>query len=273
MSDPQRSGDLDHLLEAAGRRPGEQRLIIVLGVVGLALALVLAAFVVGRGFAERAEQDDALPRPQGSDADSLAEAAVGGGDERSTSPRSGNPSTAPASAAGPATAATGRLVGRPWRKGVRAAAVRGVTASCRSAPSVDAGGRRVRYGPRNTVDRRPSTAWRCDGNGRGVTLRFRLARPQRIAAVGLVPGYAKTDAFNGADRYAQNRRIARVRWTFDDGAWVEQTFDTRRGVRRIQSKRIPPVQTRRVTLTIKDSSSGRRNTVAISAVRLAVPRR
>jgi hypothetical protein len=263
MSGRPGSGDLDDLYEAAGEHPGEQRTMIVLGVVGMALTLILGAFFVGRGFAEgddpRAAREESS---QGSDADNLAEAALGG--DASTAPASPNPPTS-----NEHDSATGRLTGEPWRRAVHPVAVRRVRANCRSEPSIDAGGRRVHYWADNVLDAKARTAWRCDGAGRGVTLRFTLPRQVRVAGVGLVPGYAKTDPVNGADRYAQNRRIERVRWSFDGGRWTVQTFQTAAGLRRLQPKRIPPVRTRHVTLTIEDSSDAPRNTVAISTVRLA----
>lgn len=265
MSGRPGSGDLDDLYEAAGEHPGEQRTIIVLGVVGMALTLILGAFFVGRGFAEddgpRAAREESA---QGSDADNLAEAALGG--DASTAPAGPSPASKESKER---ASSTGRLTGEPWRGAVRPVAVRRVRASCRSEPSIDAGGRRVHYWADNVLDAKARTAWRCDGTGRGVTLRFTLPRQVRVAGVGLVPGYAKTDPVNGADRYAQNRRIRRVRWSFDGGRWSVQTFKTAAGMRRLQPMRIPPVRTRHVTLTIEDSSDAPRNTVAISTVRLA----
>ena len=52
-----------------------------------------------------------------------------------------------------------------------------------------------------------------------------LGGPIRVAELALVPGYAKTDAADGTDRYAENRRITAVRWRFDDGTTVEQELD------------------------------------------------
>ena len=270
MSGPQRG--LDDLFRAAGNRSGEHRALIVLGVAGLALALILAAFFVGRGFAQSSDlaEDEVAPPPQGSQGKDLAEAALG------TRLRPGGQPVqqeAPPSRSTAQTTPNGRLLGAPWRGAVAPAGVVGAEASCRSEPSVDAGGNRVGYPANHMIDSDPGTAWRCDGPGRGVTLTFNLAQRQTVAAVGLVPGYAKTDPFSGVDRYAENRRIARVRWSFDGGGWVEQRLDTSAGNRTLQVLRVPPVPSRRVTLTIGDSAEGRRNTVAVSTVRLAGPSR
>jgi hypothetical protein len=274
MSGDHGSGGLDDLFEVAGEHSGEHRALIVLGVAGLALALILAAFFVGRGFAQSGEQAGAAPATGGGGgSDTLAEAAVGGEPRASTRHDPGRAPSATPSSTSAGAAPDGRLLGRPFHGPVTPATVLGAHASCRAEPSVDSAGSRVRYPASNMLDGTHSTAWRCAGTGRGVTLTFNLPQPRRIAQVGLVPGYAKTDAFSGADRYAQNRRIARVRWAFDGGEWVEQAFRTRPGYRDLQTMRIPAVRTRRVTVTIEQSVPGRRdNTVAVSAVRLAGPR-
>jgi hypothetical protein len=229
----------------------------MLGLAGLALAVILAAFFLGRGFS--GEDGPAAAPPGGVDG-SLGRAAA-------ATPVPGRAEAAPARVS--RSAPSGRLTAPPWTGRVRRTVIGSASAGCTADPGVDAGGRRVGYAAGNVLDRAERTAWRCDGDGRGVTLRLTLPRPKVVAAVGLVPGYAKTDPFNGVDRYAQNRRIARVRWSFDDGTWVEQTLDTRSTVRRVQTMRIPPVRTRHVALTIVDSVPAPRNTVAVSTVRLA----
>jgi hypothetical protein len=102
-------------------------------------------------------------------------------------------------------------------------------------------------------------------------LTFDLGRMRQVAAVGIIPGYAKTDPVDGTDRYAQNRRISRVRWIFDNGHVIEQRLDTAAGNRRLQVVRIAPAETRTVSLTILDSTGGSRETVAISEARIAAP--
>lgn len=272
MSGPHGYHGLDDLFEAAGEHQREHRALILLGVIGLALALVLAAFFVGRGVADSVERAAGTAAPGDAAGDeSLADAAVGGRDPSASARPSETPTRA--ASASPGTAPNGRLVGRPYRGAVAAAGVAGAAASCRAEPSVDAGGNRVSYPPANMLDAAVSTAWRCEGDGRGVTLSFRLGGRERIAQVGLVPGYAKTDPFSGVDRYAENRRISRVRWSFSGGEWVDQTFDTSANNRRMQTLRIPPVTTSRVMVSIQQSSQARRNTVAVSGVRLAGPRR
>ena len=95
-------------------------------------------------------------------------------------------------------------------------AVGSATASCQSDDSVDSAGRAVTYEPAKVYD----------GDLHRVALR-RLRRrgagqpalPEEVTVgeVGLVPGYAKTDPASGVDRYAENNRLTKVRWTFADG--------------------------------------------------------
>ncbi|MGH8839160.1 MAG: discoidin domain-containing protein [Jiangellaceae bacterium] len=127
------------------------------------------------------------------------------------------------------------------------------------------------YEPALSVDADPETAWRCPGDGVGETLVLDLGGSVRIAEVALVPGYAKTDAADGTDRYAENRRITAVRWRFDDGTTVEQELDPDPTLRDLQTFRVPPRATQRLVLEIVSSSDAERDTVAVSAVRISSP--
>ena len=129
-------------------------------------------------------------------------------------------------------------------------------AACTSAPSQDAAGAAVTYGPGQVLDGRPDTAWRCDGDGVGQQIRIDLGRRTTLRSVGIVPGYAKTDPVDGADRYAQNRRISRVRYSFDDGTTVEQEFDTAPADRAVQTLPLTGVTTTSVTVTVLASVPG-----------------
>lgn len=113
----------------------------------------------------------------------------------------------------------------------------------------------VTYGPENAVDDAPDTAWRCDGDGVGEQLEVSFPAQRTLTSAGLVPGYAKTDAYDGTDRYLQNRRISSVRYTFDDGSSVVQSFDTGTG-RNLQTIALPNVSTSHVTITILGSVDG-----------------
>jgi hypothetical protein len=126
----------------------------------------------------------------------------------------------------------------------------------------------VTYAAANAVDGEPSTAWRCPGEATGARLVLRLPGPTALAEVGLVPGYAKTDPVSGADRYAQNNRVTKVRWTIGD-ITVEQTLSGDPGDRSAQLLRIPRTDASRVTLEVLAVDLGPRNTTAISEVLLA----
>lgn len=271
-----REPGLDRLYEAAGERAGEQRALIVLGVVGVALALILSAFFVGREFSGGSDDDSGEQSPAsseiivgGGNLDSLAEAALGA---PVRPPKDGErkvPTRNPPKRNPP----RGKLIGQPYRGQISTVRPIHSSASCRAPDGQDAGGKKVRYVADNMLDRKPATAWRCNGSGRGVTLLIRLGGRTEVASVGLVPGYAKTDPVDKADRYRQNRRISRVRWTFSNGAWIEQRFNTSPTNRSLQTMRIPAVKTSTVSITIKNSVKARRNTVAISTVRLGSARR
>lgn len=139
-------------------------------------------------------------------------------------------------------------------------------ATCTARPSVDASGKRVRYVAGNTLDGDSETAWRCDGSGIGERLTFELPDDTELAEVGLIPGYAKTDPKSGADRYTENNRITRVRWTFGDGSSLVQKFDPDPDNRAMQTLRVPETETDEVTLEILEVRRGPRNTTAISEV-------
>jgi hypothetical protein len=85
----------------------------------------------------------------------------------------------------------------------------------------------VTYDATNLVDRREDTAWRAVGDGTGQQVTIRLAGVSKVHRVGLLPGYAKRDPYDGTDRWPQNRRPVAVRWTFDDGTSVVQRLADR----------------------------------------------
>lgn len=197
-----------------------------------ALLLVLAAYGVGRAFS---------------------------GSHRA---RVGVTTAAPADARASASAHQGRL---------RALHVRRVAASCTAPPAVDGAGHRVTYGVRNVLDGVPDTAWRCEGSGVGVTLTFALPKGARVAAVGLVPGYAKTDPATRVDRYAQDNRVTEVRWTVGDRSVVQRCSPAPHD-RSLRLRRIPVTATRTVRLTILSTARGSVGITAISEIRIATPR-
>ena len=135
--------------------------------------------------------------------------------------------------------ASKKPAGKPYAGTTDTARIGGASATCQSGNGVDSAGNLVSYSPGNVYDEDMTTAWRCDGDGSGQKLTVDLAGKTKIGEVGLVPGYAKTDVRSGIDRYAENDRITRVRWVFDDGTTVEQSFDPAVANRSMQSMRIP----------------------------------
>lgn len=146
------------------------------------------------------------------------------------------------------------------------------SASSYSSYGYDAGGKKSTYEPDKAIDGLVDTAWRCDGSGVGQWLRIDFRRTVTLASIGIIPGFAKTDPVDGTDRYAQNRRISAVQYTFDDGSTFQQAFNTSASVRSAQTIPLPGVSTSQVTITILSSKPGevirgkQFNQVAISEV-------
>jgi hypothetical protein len=217
------------------------RPVTLIAVAALALLLVLGAFGIGRLFADDAAQDE-------------ASTSTGSGETGETGETGGSKEKAERYA-GPVDAVT----------------VAGATATCQTANSVDAAGNPTSYEPAKAFDSDISTAWRCDGSGQGQRFTVRLPSEVVVAEVGLVPGYAKTDPASGVDRYAENNRITKVRWRFDDGTTIVQKMSGNPGDRSMRTIRVPETATRSVVIEILASQPGPRNTVAISEIRVATP--
>lgn len=197
----------------------------------VALLLVLAAYGVGRVFSGAS-----APQRGGSTAAVVASSA--------TSPHAGR---------------------------LRSMKVRRVSASCTAPPAVDGAGHRVAYSASNLLDGVRDTAWRCQGRAVGATLIFKLLPGTSVAAVGLVPGYAKTDPVTSVDRYAQDNRVTMVRWTVG-GRSVVQRFSADPHDRSLRLLRIPATHADRVRLTILSTARGPLDITAISEVRIESPR-
>jgi hypothetical protein len=155
-----------------------------------------------------------------------------------------------------------------WTGPVSSVSVDAIAADCTAPPSSDAAGHSVSYEPENATDGKADTAWRCAGSAVGERLTLRLSHPVDIAEVGLIPGYAKTDPASGADRYAENNRITRVRWTLADGVGVVQRLDPDPSSRAVQGLRVPRTTTDTVVLEILAVQRGSRNATAISTIAL-----
>lgn len=183
------------------------------------------------------------------------------------------PTKTPSKASTPQTpkpSPSATAVGPAWDGPVAAVAVDQVTATCVGSPSVDSAGNRVGYVAENTTDRDPTTAWRCDGDAIGESLTLVLPPGTEVAELGLIPGYAKVDPASGADRFVENNRVTRVRWTLDDGYEVVQEFDP--ASRAVQVIRIPRTASGVVTVEILAVEQGTRNRTAISEIAIASAR-
>jgi hypothetical protein len=156
-----------------------------------------------------------------------------------------------------------------WKGPVQAVSIDAIAADCTAPPGSDSAGRKVTYVPQNATDDKSDTAWRCTGDAIGQKLILRLGGATDVAQVGLVPGYAKTDPESGADRYAENNRITRVRWTLGDGVTVVQRLDPDASSRAMQVLRVPRTTTDTVTLEILAVKHGPRDTTAISEISLS----
>jgi hypothetical protein len=209
----------------------------------LGLLLILGAYVFGRAFADRVGED--------ASADSEPSVVMSEGGDKGQK----QPVTRQAPAKG---AWAGKVV--PLR-GVRA------TAGCTSAPGVDAGGAKVSYEAANLTDGVADTTWRCDGNAVGEKITLKLDRRQPIGEVGLIPGYAKTDPTSKTDRYVENNRVTRVRWTIGDTVVVQQLKDAPQD-RSVRLLRVPRTTADSVGLEILEVAKGARDTTAISEVEL-----
>jgi hypothetical protein len=223
-----------------------------------ALILVLAAYGVGRLFATGVH--DARPT-----AGETRGVTVPASDPEEKSPGSAQHSQQPQARKPKPPKARPAA---PWRGKVTAVAPAGASAGCVDRPGVDAAGHRVTYQPRNAVDGRHDTAWRCPGRGIGQRLVVRLPRTVAVGAVGLVPGYAKTDPRSGADRYAENNRITAVRWRLGNGVSVVQHLDGAASDRSMQTVRVPRTRTHRIELQVLAVRQGPRNTTCVSEVRV-----
>ena len=117
------------------------------------------------------------------------------------------------------------------------------TASCTASKSRDSTGNVTTYEPELVNDGDGATVWRCDSDGLGERLVLQFPEAVRLTSVGLIPGIVKVDAGDGTDRFVQNNKIARVRWTFDgggDGDQVEQAFEATPALQRTLGGRHHP---------------------------------
>ncbi|MGH3503256.1 MAG: discoidin domain-containing protein [Nocardioidaceae bacterium] len=139
--------------------------------------------------------------------------------------------------------------------------------SCAAKPSVNAAGHRVTFGAAHLFDGKRSTAWRCAGNGHGQQVTITFARPVQVTSLALVPGWARTDPTNGANRFAENGAPRTVTWSLD-GRTVRQHIGKPKPTWFSTSVR-PAAHARTIVLAIDRIRKGnRRAMVAISEIRV-----
>lgn len=110
-------------------------------------------------------------------------------------------------------------------------------------------GTRIGYSPDQAIDGELTTAWAIPGDGTDRALFLTFDKPVIVETVGLINGYAKIDARTGADRYEQNRRVAKVSWFADDALIREQFLtDGERSMQNISLNR--PVRAKTIALVI-----------------------
>lgn len=214
--------------------------IVVLGVLGLAVAIVLALVIWHSLFLR----------------DPNAPAAAASASPSATAvPR---PSATPTR-----TTATGTLAGAPYQGKIRPAKVARAHASCGQHGLRTPTKEIVNFQAAQAIDGRPDTAWRCSGNGTGRTLTVTLRSSSKIVAIGLIPGYAGIDPLLGTDAFLRDRRVIRVRWSIGGGT-IEQTLQP--GDRHLQLLRIPATATDTVTMTILLTTSAGADEFAVSDI-------
>lgn len=219
------------------------RWFLPVAIGAAALVLVLAAYAVGSAIS--GDGDASAGKP----------AAV-----RTTQdhPRSSPDAT-------PSRSTPSRMPGS-WDGPVTDVTLDAISADCTAPAGQDSAGHKVTYTPENAIDGQAQTAWRCSGTAVGQKLTLRLGGDTEIGEVGLIPGYAKTDPESGVDRYSENNRIMRVRWTLGDGVTFVQKLDPDPSSRALQLIRVPPTVTDTITLEITAVQHGPRNTTAISEI-------
>jgi hypothetical protein len=142
----------------------------------------------------------------------------------------------------------------------------GASATATAEAAQNGCGQTVTYQAGLMIDGDRESAWRSVGDGRGVRLTINLNGPTRLTEVGLIPGYDKTDQCTLVDRFVQMRRITKVRWSFDDGTSVEQTFAN---VREVQSVPVSSTSSKVDIEILASTEPGGLDYVGISEVRVS----
>lgn len=125
-----------------------------------------------------------------------------------------------------------------------------VSASAFAGSSNDACGNVTTYEAINAIDGDPQTAWRVAGNGVNEFIQLEFSPAIEVDEIKLIPGYAKVDPCDGADRFPQMRRVKLVRFDFSDGTKLEGLFFDNRDM---QSISVPEVTTTFIRVTILET--------------------
>ena len=110
----------------------------------------------------------------------------------------------------------------------------------------------VSYGPANTLDGDPATAWNSDGDSPARWLSYRFATPVDLRSVSILNGYQKVRRRPGRsalDLYPVNERLRRIRVVTDAGNWLWELADRRER----QTFTAPSGRTRTVRLEVLSS--------------------
>ncbi|MEZ5258420.1 MAG: hypothetical protein R2705_16410 [Ilumatobacteraceae bacterium] len=106
-----------------------------------------------------------------------------------------------------------------------------------------------------------------------MSLTYTFPAPTALSQVGMVPGYATIDAFNGDDRFTQNRRVSQARWIClgadgAEAAVIDQRLADDRRLQTVVATGFDACVAVRLDL-VATTAPGSRDNVAISTVRLA----
>ena len=139
-----------------------------------------------------------------------------------------------------------------------------IDASAEAPDSTDAAGDAVTFDAVNVVDGDPTTAWRVPGDGLGDYLVLTFDQSVHVAGIGMVPGYAKIDPVDGANRFTQNRRVSSVQFEFSDGQVLNVDFNDQAQLQEVSVG----VETTEVTMWITGSTSALRDFTAVSELEI-----
>jgi hypothetical protein len=142
----------------------------------------------------------------------------------------------------------------------------GASATNTAEPAQNGCGQTVSYEPGLMIDGDRGSAWRTPGDGAGIRLVVQLGGIKQLTEVGLIPGYDKTDQCTAVDRFVQMRRITKVRWSFDDGTSIEQTF---RNDREVQTIAVKSKSAKVEVEILSTTAPGGLDYVAISEIRIS----